>query len=121
MSTGEDANRLAADARARVLVDRQLSDAGWPVQDSRSLNLFAAQGVARREATMATGHGRADYLLHVDQSAVGVIEAKPGGEIATGAQRLVALQRALLAVAFSGRLTDDATTDLSEAEEMIGA
>ncbi len=81
MSTGGDANRLAADARARVLVYRQLTDAGWPVQDSRSPNLFAAQGVARREATMATGHGRADYLLYVDQ----------------------------------------ATTDLSEAEEMIGA
>jgi type I restriction enzyme R subunit len=117
MSTGEDANRLAADARARVLVDRQLTDAGWLVQDRRSLNLFAAQGVARREATMATGNGRADYLLYVDQSVVGVIEAKPGGEIATGAQRLVAL----LAVAFSGRLTDDVATDLSEAEEMIGA
>ena len=28
---------------------------------------------------MATGHGRADYLLYVDQQAVGVIEAKPEG------------------------------------------
>lgn len=36
-------------------IDRQLTDAGWSVQDSRSLNLFGAQGVARREATMATG------------------------------------------------------------------
>lgn len=121
MSTGEDANRLAADARARVLVDRHLTDVGWPVQDSRSLNLFAAQGAARRDATMATEHARADYLLYGDQPVVGVIEAKPGGAIATGAQRLVVLQHALLAVAFSGRLTDDATEDLSEAEEMIGA
>ena len=50
-----------------MLIDRQLSSAGWSVQDSGPLNLFAAQGVARREATMATGHGRADYLLYVDQ------------------------------------------------------
>jgi type I restriction enzyme R subunit len=57
MNTGDDATRLAAEARARVLIDRQLTDAGWSVQDSRTLNIFAAQGVARREATMATGHG----------------------------------------------------------------
>lgn len=86
MSTGDDANRLAAEARARVLIDRQLSDAGWSVQDSRSLNLFAAQGVARREATMATGHGRADYLLYVDQRVIGVIEAKPEGTPLSGVE-----------------------------------
>lgn len=57
MNLGNDASRLAAEARARVLIDRQLTDAGWSVQDSRSLNLFAAQGVAGREATMAAGHG----------------------------------------------------------------
>ena len=57
MNLGDDANRLAAEARARVLIDRQLTEAGWSVQDSRSLNLFAAEGVVRREATMAAGHG----------------------------------------------------------------
>lgn len=73
MNLGDDAGRLAAEARACVLIDRQLTDADWSVQDCRSLNLFAAhQGVARREATMATGHGRADYLLYVDQRVVGV-------------------------------------------------
>lgn len=86
MNLGDDANRLAAEARARVLIDRQLTDAGWSVQDSRSLNLFAAQGVARREATMATGHGRADYLLYVDQRVVGVIEAKPEGTPLSGVE-----------------------------------
>jgi type I site-specific restriction endonuclease len=86
MSTGDDANRHAAEARARVLIDRQLTDAGWSVQDSRSLNLFAAQGVARREATMAAGHGRADYLLYVDQRVVGVIEAKPEGTPLSGVE-----------------------------------
>ena len=84
MNLGDEASRLAAEARARVLVDRQLADAGWSVQDSRSLNLCAAQGVARREATMAPGHGRADYLLYVDQRVVGVIEAKPEGTPLSG-------------------------------------
>jgi type I restriction enzyme R subunit len=86
MNLGDDASRLAAEARARVLIDRQLTDAGWSVQDSRSLNLFASQGVARREATMATGHGRADYLLYVDQRVVGVIEAKPEGTPLSGVE-----------------------------------
>jgi len=77
MNLGDDANRLAAEARARVLIDRQLTDAGWSVQDSKSLNLFAAEGVARREATMATGHGRADYLLKSTLTRpLAVVEAK---------------------------------------------
>ena len=54
---------LAAEQRARALIDRQLSDAGWSVQDKKDLDLFAGQGVAVREVIMASGHGRADYLL----------------------------------------------------------
>ena len=86
MNLGDNASRLAAEARARLIIDRQLTDAGWSVQDSRSLNLFAAQGVARREATMRAGHGRADYLLYVDQRVVGVIEAKPDGTPLAGVE-----------------------------------
>jgi len=37
-------------------------------------------------ATMATGHGRADYLLYVDQRVVGVIEAKPDGTPPSGVE-----------------------------------
>ena len=70
---------LPAEQRARVLIDRQLSDAGWLVQDKKDLNLFAGPGVAVREVVMKPGHGRADYLLYVDRQAVGVIEAKPQG------------------------------------------
>lgn len=51
-------NRLAAEARARLLIDRQLADAGWSVQDEKNLSLFAAQGVACREVVMKLGHGR---------------------------------------------------------------
>ena len=71
--------RLQAEQRARVLIDRQLRDAEWVVQDRAELNLFAASGIAVREAIMAKGHGRVDYLLYVDQRVVGVVEAKPEG------------------------------------------
>lgn len=57
---------MAAEQRARALIDAQLAQAGWSVQDRRNLNLFAAQGVACREVTLKSGHGRADYLLYVD-------------------------------------------------------
>ena len=74
---------LAAEARARVEIDRQLEAAGWIVQDRNDLNLWVGQGVAVREFTMREGHGRADYLLFVDREAVGSIEAKPEGTTLT--------------------------------------
>ncbi len=50
------------------------------------MNLYATQGVAVREYVMAPGHGRADYLLFVDQKAVGAIEAKPSGTPLAGVE-----------------------------------
>lgn len=78
--------RLQAEQRARVLIDRQLRDAGWHVQDRSELNLFAGTGVAVREFVMAKGHGRVDYLLYVEKSAAGVIEAKPEGTTLSGVE-----------------------------------
>jgi type I restriction enzyme R subunit len=86
MDVSGDTQRLAAEQQARVLIDRQLADAGWSVQDKRDLNLFVSPGVAVREFHMATGHGRADYLLYVDKNAVGVIEAKPRGATLSGVE-----------------------------------
>ena len=86
MTPGDDASRLAAEARARVLIDRQLTEAGWSVQDKKAMNLFAGQGIAVREVTLKPGHGRADYLLYVDRSVVGVIEAKPEGATLSGVE-----------------------------------
>jgi type I restriction enzyme R subunit len=86
VNTGNGDPQLAAEQRARVLIDRQLADAGWSVQDKRSLNLFAATGVAVREVVMKSGHGRADYLLYVDRRVVGVIEAKPEGTTLSGVE-----------------------------------
>lgn len=81
-----DAGHVAAEARARALIDAQLTAAGWSVQDRRDTNLFAAQGVAVREAVMAAGHGRADYLLYVDRRVVGALEAKPAGTTLSGVE-----------------------------------
>ena len=86
MSNSDDLGRLAAEARARVLIDQQLTQAGWRVQDKRDLNLFAGQGIALREVVMKAEHGRVDYLLYVDKAVVGVIEAKPIGTTLSGVE-----------------------------------
>lgn len=82
--TGDE--RLAAEQRARAIIDRQLTGAGWQVQDRAQMNLFAGRGVAVREVIMAPGHGRADYLLYVDKMAAGLIEAKPEGTPLSGVE-----------------------------------
>lgn len=86
MSNEDTAGLLPAEARARVLIDQQLTQAGWKVQNKKDLNLFAGQGVAVREVVMKPGHGRVDYLLYVDKAVVGVIEAKPVGTPLSGVE-----------------------------------
>ncbi len=77
---------LQPEAQARVRIDAQLEASGWVVQDWKDMNLYAAQGVAVREFVMATGYGFADYLLFVDQKAVGVLEAKKEGFTLSGVE-----------------------------------
>ena len=72
--------------QARVNIDRKLAQAGWAVQNHASINLYASPGVAVREFPLKTGHGTADYLLYVDQKAVGVVEAKAEGSTLTGVE-----------------------------------
>lgn len=76
---------LTAEQRARVLIDRQLSAAGWSVQSRPHVNL-SLPGVAVREVIMAPGHGRADYILYLDRRVVGVVEAKPEGTTLSGVE-----------------------------------
>ncbi|MBI2684194.1 MAG: hypothetical protein HYX33_02190 [Actinobacteria bacterium] len=71
------------------------------MQDYSKVNL-ALPGVAVREFVLASGHGRADYLLFVNGEAVGVIEAKKQGETLTG----VAWQTSK----YSGGLPDELPT-----------
>ena len=86
MTNDIPAPRLAAEQRSRAMIDEQLRRAGWIVQDKSQLNLFAGDGVACREVTMASGHGRVDYLLFIDRRVVGLIEAKPAGTTLSGVE-----------------------------------
>lgn len=65
---------MTPEARARAEIDTRLRQAGWSIQDYRSVDLSVATGVAVRE--YPTDTGPADYVLFVDRQAVGVIEAK---------------------------------------------
>lgn len=71
--------------RARELIDAQLREVGWVVQDRAELNLAAGRGVAVREFPMEGGF--ADYLLFVDGKPVGALEAKPEGYTLSGVER----------------------------------
>lgn len=69
-------DQLLPEQEARELIDSQLQESGWVIQDRDQINLSAGQGVAIREFPLKKGHGTADYLLFIDQLAVGVLEAK---------------------------------------------
>ena len=59
---------------ARDKIDKQLSNAGWIVQDNNKIDFSAGLGIAVRE--YQTDIGPADYVLLVDRKPVGVVEAK---------------------------------------------
>ena len=46
---------MSPEEKARQVIDARLVQAGWVVQDFRSLNLSAATGVAVREYPTDTG------------------------------------------------------------------
>ena len=72
---------------AREEIDWLLTAAGWTVCDPDMANLSAHCGVAICEFPLP-GHGFADYLLHVDGKAAGVIEAKKrGATLSVGVER----------------------------------
>ncbi len=71
--------------QARIVIDRQLAQAGWFVCDRKDVDLVNNSGVAVREVHLGDA-GRADYLLYVDKQLCGVIEAKPAGTPLSGVQ-----------------------------------
>jgi type I restriction enzyme R subunit len=71
---------LTPEQLARQSIDASLRAAGWLIQDRAEIDLGASRGVAVREFKLEKDHGFADYLLFVDGSAVGVLEAKRHGE-----------------------------------------
>jgi type I restriction enzyme R subunit len=60
--------------KARDNIDNLLKQAGWVIQNKKSINLNEGLGQAVRE--YHTDNGYADYVLFVNKKAVGVIEAK---------------------------------------------
>jgi type I restriction enzyme R subunit len=76
---------LTPEAKARVGIDRMLSNAGWVIQDRAEIDLYAARGVAVREFLLK-GNDEVDYLLFVDRQAVGALEAKKWGSTLTGVE-----------------------------------
>ncbi len=80
------AANLTPEERARVLIDAQLTQAGWSVQDRKQIDLVNHVGVAVRETILKNVAGRADYLLYINRKIVGVIEAKPSGVTLTEVQ-----------------------------------
>ncbi len=63
---------------ARDRIDAGLRQAGWVVQAIGEIDLHAGPGVAVRE--YPTDTGPADYMLFVDGTPAGVIEAKKAEE-----------------------------------------
>lgn len=77
---------MTPEAAARERIDAALAAASWVVQDAKTANLYAGRGVAIREFPLTKGFGFADYLLYVDGSAAGVVEAKSEGTTLTGGE-----------------------------------
>jgi type I restriction enzyme, R subunit len=67
---------------ARVQIDEMLENAGWVVQDYKSMDLTAGVGVAVREFPTKTGP--VDYLLFAKEKAIGTVEAKKPGTTLLG-------------------------------------
>lgn len=65
---------MTPEAKARLVIDQKLEDAGYVVQDVEEFNPAAALGVVVRE--WQTDSGPADYIIFIDKKPVGVIEAK---------------------------------------------
>jgi len=65
---------LSPEAKARIKIDKMLTNAGYILQDKDEFDRTAALGVAVRE--YPTKSGPVDYLLFVNGNPVGVVEAK---------------------------------------------
>jgi type I restriction enzyme, R subunit len=63
---------------ARDAIDDRLKRAGWEVQEFKNVDWSAGLGIAIKE--YSTEVGPADYILFVDRTPVGVIEAKRDDE-----------------------------------------
>lgn len=65
---------IVPEQQARAHIDEMLAEAGWLVQNFKTVKLGASLGVAVRENP--TRAGPADYALFIDRRPVGIVEAK---------------------------------------------
>jgi type I site-specific restriction endonuclease len=70
----KEESHMTPEAKARINIDKMLSEAGYVLQDMSGFNRTAALGVVVRE--YPTQSGPVDYLMFVDGKPVGLIEAK---------------------------------------------
>lgn len=68
--------------KARLKIDKMLTDSGWIIQDYGELNFGAGLGIAVREFPISKDNP--DYALFIDRQPVGVVEAKKVGWTLTG-------------------------------------
>ena len=67
---------MEPEAQARQEIDKMLIASGWTIQDADKFSLSPEIGIGIAIREYQTPNGPADYVLFVDESPVGVIEAK---------------------------------------------
>lgn len=72
--------------KSRKVIDEQLRQAGWVIQDFPQRNISASPGVIVRNYPLAESK-EADYVVFVDKNPIGVIEAKKLGTTLTGVHK----------------------------------
>lgn len=65
---------MSPEEKARLVIDKKLKASGYAVQDVKEFNPMAACGVVVREWQTTTGP--CDYLIFIDGTPCGLIEAK---------------------------------------------
>ena len=66
-------NSLLPEERARIKIDRQLTNAGW---DIVSRDEYVPRSASAVKEALMQGNTESDYLLFVDDKAIAVVEAK---------------------------------------------
>lgn len=75
---------MALEREARQTIDNMLEVSGWQIQDYTERATHASLGVAVREYPLSDDQS-ADYLLFINDVAVGILEAKKEGMTLGGA------------------------------------
>jgi type I restriction enzyme R subunit len=70
--------QLKPEQRARLIIDEKLVQAGWLIQNYRDIGLNA--GPRHRGQGVPQDDGPAEYVLHLDRKAIGMIEVKKVGD-----------------------------------------